>query len=62
MACWCPGAPTSPNFKKPFVQARPAIGTFAEAVKALRPTGFIGVSAVPKLFTRESDRDDGRDQ
>ncbi len=41
------------EFQKPFVQERPAIGTFVEAIKALRPTGIIGVSGVPKLFTRE---------
>jgi malate dehydrogenase (oxaloacetate-decarboxylating)(NADP+) len=41
------------EFQKPFVEERPAIGTFVEAIKALRPTGIIGVSAVPKLFTRE---------
>jgi malate dehydrogenase (oxaloacetate-decarboxylating)(NADP+) len=41
------------EFQKPFVQERPAIATFVEAIKALRPTGIIGVSAVPKLFTRE---------
>jgi len=41
------------EFQKPFVQERPPISTFVEAVKALRPTGIIGVSGVPKLFTRE---------
>jgi malate dehydrogenase (oxaloacetate-decarboxylating)(NADP+) len=29
------------------------VSTFVEAVKALRPTGIIGVSTVPKHFTRE---------
>jgi len=41
------------EFQKPFVQDRPPISTFVEAIKALRPTGIIGVSTVPKLFTRE---------
>ena len=41
------------EFQKPFVKNHRAIGTFVEAIKALRPTGIIGVSAVPKLFTRE---------
>jgi len=41
------------EFQRPYVQERPAIGTFVEAVKALKPTGIIGVSGVPKLFTRE---------
>src|SRR6266403_3012456 len=41
------------DFQKPFAQERPPIGTFVEAVKALRPTAIIGVSAVPKLFTHD---------
>ena len=41
------------DFQKPFAQHRPPIGTFVEAVRALRPTAIIGVSAVPKLFSRE---------
>jgi malate dehydrogenase (oxaloacetate-decarboxylating)(NADP+) len=41
------------EFQRPYVQERPAIGTFLEAIKALKPTGIIGVSGVPKLFTRE---------
>jgi malate dehydrogenase (oxaloacetate-decarboxylating)(NADP+) len=41
------------DFQKPFAQDRPPVATFVEAVEALRPTGIIGVSTVPKLFTRE---------
>jgi malate dehydrogenase (oxaloacetate-decarboxylating)(NADP+) len=41
------------DFQKPFAQERESISTFVEAVKAIRPTGIIGVSTVPKLFTRE---------
>jgi malate dehydrogenase (oxaloacetate-decarboxylating)(NADP+) len=41
------------DFQKPFAQDRAPVSTFVEAVKELRPTGIIGVSAVPKLFTRE---------
>jgi malate dehydrogenase (oxaloacetate-decarboxylating)(NADP+) len=41
------------EFQKPFAQDRPAVSSFVEAVRALRPTGIIGVSTVPKLFTRE---------
>jgi malate dehydrogenase (oxaloacetate-decarboxylating)(NADP+) len=41
------------DFQKPFAQDRPPIGSFVEAVKALRPTAIIGVSAVPKLFTHD---------
>jgi malate dehydrogenase (oxaloacetate-decarboxylating)(NADP+) len=41
------------DFKKPFLADHPPVATFVEAVRALRPTGIIGVSTVPKLFTRE---------
>ena len=41
------------EFQKPFAQDRAPVSTFVEAVKALRPTGIVGVSTVPKLFTRE---------
>ena len=41
------------DFQRPFAQDRPPIGAFVEAVRALRPTAIIGVSAVPKLFSRE---------
>ena len=41
------------DFQKPFAQARAPVSSFVEAVKALRPTGIVGVSTVPKLFTRE---------
>jgi malate dehydrogenase (oxaloacetate-decarboxylating)(NADP+) len=40
-------------FQEPFAQDRPPISRFIEAVEAFEPTGIIGVSAVPKLFTRE---------
>jgi malate dehydrogenase (oxaloacetate-decarboxylating)(NADP+) len=40
------------EFQKPFARDRPPVSTFVEAVKAVRPTGIIGVSTVPKLFTR----------
>jgi malate dehydrogenase (oxaloacetate-decarboxylating)(NADP+) len=41
------------DFQRPFAQDRAPVSTFVEAVKALRPTGIIGVSTVPKLFTCE---------
>jgi malate dehydrogenase (oxaloacetate-decarboxylating)(NADP+) len=41
------------EFQKPFAQDRAPVSTFVEAVKALRPTGIIGVSTVPMFFTRE---------
>jgi malate dehydrogenase (oxaloacetate-decarboxylating)(NADP+) len=41
------------DFQKPFAQDRPPVATFVEAVRALRPTAIIGVSTVPKLFTRD---------
>ena len=41
------------EFQKPFAQDLTPVSSFVEAVWALRPTGIIGVSTVPKLFTRE---------
>jgi malate dehydrogenase (oxaloacetate-decarboxylating)(NADP+) len=41
------------EFQKPFAQDRAPVSTFVEAVEAVRPTGIIGVSAVPKLFNRK---------
>ena len=41
------------EFQKPFAQDRAPVSTFVDAVEAMRPTGIIGVSTVPKLFTRE---------
>jgi malate dehydrogenase (oxaloacetate-decarboxylating)(NADP+) len=41
------------DFQKPFAQDRERVTSFVDAVKAIRPTGIIGVSTVPKLFTRE---------
>jgi malate dehydrogenase (oxaloacetate-decarboxylating)(NADP+) len=40
-------------FQKPFAQDHAPVATFVEAIQALKPTGIIGVSAVPKLFTRD---------
>jgi malate dehydrogenase (oxaloacetate-decarboxylating)(NADP+) len=40
-------------FQTRFAQEHAPVSTFVEAVEALRPTGIIGVSTVPKLFTRE---------
>ncbi|WP_225770015.1 NAD-dependent malic enzyme [Inquilinus sp. Marseille-Q2685] len=41
------------DFQKSFAQNQTPVSTFVEAVEAVRPTGIIGVSTVPKLFTRE---------
>jgi malate dehydrogenase (oxaloacetate-decarboxylating)(NADP+) len=41
------------DFQKPFAQDRAPITIFVDAVKAIKPTAIIGVSAVPKLFSRE---------
>ena len=40
------------EFQKPFAQDRAPVSTFVEAVEATRPSGIIGVSAVPKLFNQ----------
>jgi malate dehydrogenase (oxaloacetate-decarboxylating)(NADP+) len=41
------------DFQKPFALDHAPIATFVDAVKAIRPTGIIGVSTVPKLFNHE---------
>jgi malate dehydrogenase (oxaloacetate-decarboxylating)(NADP+) len=41
------------DFQKPFALDHAPIAHFVDAVRALKPTGIIGVSAVPKLFTHE---------
>ena len=41
------------DFQKPFALDSAPIASFVDAVKAIRPTGIIGVSTVPKLFSRE---------
>src|SRR5579885_31703 len=41
------------EFQKPFAVDHALIKTFVDAVKALRPTGIIGVSTVPKLFNQQ---------
>jgi malate dehydrogenase (oxaloacetate-decarboxylating)(NADP+) len=40
------------EFQKPFAHAHAPIATFVAAVEAIRPTGIIGVSTVPKLFNQ----------
>lgn len=40
-------------FQKPFAQDHAPIDKFVDAVRALRPTGIIGVSTVPKLFNQQ---------
>jgi malate dehydrogenase (oxaloacetate-decarboxylating)(NADP+) len=41
------------DFQKPFAKDLTPVSTFVEAIRSLRPTGIIGVSTVPKLFSRE---------
>ncbi len=40
------------DFQKHFALDHVPISTFVDAVRALKPTGIIGVSTVPKLFSR----------
>lgn len=41
------------DFQKPFAIDHAPITDFADAIKALQPTGIIGVSTVPKLFNQK---------
>jgi len=41
------------DFQKPFAHDHAPISSFVEAIKAVRPTGIIGVSTVPKLFNQQ---------
>ncbi|WGD50317.1 NAD-dependent malic enzyme [Bradyrhizobium sp. CB1650] len=41
------------DFQEPFAIEHASVGDFADAIKALRPTGIIGVSTVPKLFNQK---------
>jgi malate dehydrogenase (oxaloacetate-decarboxylating)(NADP+) len=41
------------DFQKPFAVDHAPLASFVDAVKALKPTGIIGVSTVPKLFSRQ---------
>jgi malate dehydrogenase (oxaloacetate-decarboxylating)(NADP+) len=40
------------DFQRPFAHDHAPIGRFVDAVEAIRPTGIIGVSTVPKLFNQ----------
>jgi malate dehydrogenase (oxaloacetate-decarboxylating)(NADP+) len=40
------------DFQKPFAHAHAKVDSFVAAVEALKPTGIIGVSTVPKLFNQ----------
>lgn len=41
------------DFQRPFAIDHAPVDTFADAVRALKPTGIIGVSTVPKLFNQD---------
>ena len=40
------------DFQRPFALDHAPISAFVDAIRALRPTGIIGVSTVPKLFNQ----------
>jgi len=40
------------DFQRPFAQDQAPVGSFVEAIRTLKPTGIIGVSTVPKLFSQ----------
>jgi malate dehydrogenase (oxaloacetate-decarboxylating)(NADP+) len=41
------------DFQKPFAHKFRPLSTFIEAIEAIKPTGIIGVSTVPKLFNQQ---------
>ncbi|APR38291.1 NAD-dependent malic enzyme [Paraburkholderia sp. SOS3] len=41
------------DFQKPFAVDHAPLDSFVDAVKALKPTGIIGVSTMPKLFNQQ---------
>ena len=41
------------DFQKPFAHKHAPVKTFVAAIEALKPTGIIGVSTVPKLFNQQ---------
>jgi malate dehydrogenase (oxaloacetate-decarboxylating)(NADP+) len=53
-------ADRSGGFPKAVRLGQAPVPTFVEAVKQLKPTGIIGVSAVPKLFNQQVIEGDGR--
>jgi malate dehydrogenase (oxaloacetate-decarboxylating)(NADP+) len=44
---------TIPDFQRPFAADHAPVDNFADAVRAFRPTGIIGVSTMPKLFNQQ---------
>ena len=40
------------DFQKPFAHDHAPMDSFVEAIEAIRPTGIVGVSTVPKLFNQ----------
>jgi malate dehydrogenase (oxaloacetate-decarboxylating)(NADP+) len=41
------------DFQKPFAHQHPPVSAFLAAIEAIKPTGIIGVSTVPKLFNQQ---------
>jgi malate dehydrogenase (oxaloacetate-decarboxylating)(NADP+) len=41
------------DFQKPFAHEHVPVSSFVEAIEAIKPTGVIGVSTVPKLFNQQ---------
>jgi malate dehydrogenase (oxaloacetate-decarboxylating)(NADP+) len=41
------------DFQRPFAHSHTPLNSFVEAIEAIKPTGIIGVSTVPKLFNQK---------